>query len=123
MIIFDIYTIENSQANISGMHAGILDGEGDVLCLAFSGDLICLGLAGGAVVVFDVANSYEAWKRYHQGAVGCMAVVPSEGGGEGQRVLTGSADRRVRLWDRHGELVSTVELGAQVMHHLLTYYP
>ena len=38
----------------------VLQGEGDPLCIAFDGELLAVGTSSGAVVTWNVAESYSA---------------------------------------------------------------
>ena len=87
-----------------------LAGEGDPICVAFDGELLVVGTTTGAVVAWNVAEGYAAWKGHHKGAVGALASVP----GDPARVLSGGADRAVILWDARGNALARLELGAAV---------
>ena len=75
-----------------------LAGEGDPTRVAFDGELLAVGTSAGAVVAWNVAEGYAAWKGHHRGAVGALVSVP----GDPARVLSGGADRAVILWDARG---------------------
>jgi hypothetical protein len=87
-----------------------LAGEGDPMRVAFDGELLVVGTTTGAVVAWNVAEGYAAWKGHHKGAVGALASVP----GDPARVLSGGADRAVILWDARGNALARLELGAAV---------
>ena len=89
---------------------GVLENEGEPLCVAFDGELLAVGTSSGAVVAWNVAEGYAAWKGYHGGAVGALATVP----GEPARLLSGGADRAVLLWDKEGRVQARLEVGAGV---------
>jgi WD40 repeat protein len=84
--------------------------SGDPLCIAFDGELLAVGTSSGAVVAWNVAEGYAAWKGYHAGAVAALASVP----GEPARLVSGGADRAVLLWDKEGRVMARLELGAAV---------
>jgi len=114
----------------------VLRGEGDPLCIAFDGEVLAVGTSSGAVVAWNVAEGYAAWKGYHGGAVAAIASVPGagagsessrgggggEGGGKGRggggsglaRLISGGADGMVLLWDREGRVQARLEVGAGV---------
>ena len=87
-----------------------LAGEGDPTRVAFDGELLAVGTSAGAVVAWNVAEGYAAWKGHHRGAVGALVSVP----GDPARVLSGGADRAVILWDARGHALARLELGAAV---------
>lgn len=100
----------NSGEGGSVRDVAVLQGEGDPTCIAFDGELLAVGTSSGAVVAWNVAEGYAAWKGYHAGAVAALASVP----GEPARLISGSADRSVLLWDREGRVQARLELGAAV---------
>jgi WD40 repeat protein len=83
----------------SGKELGRIKGPRDGLqAFALSPDgrrLIASGGAGNACVVYDVETKKELFRlRGHTGTVHVIAFSP-----DGSRILTGAADRTLRLWD------------------------
>jgi hypothetical protein len=57
----------------------------------------------------DARRAYKSWKGGHEGGCTALTGVP---GTVGPRVVSGGADRRLRLWGAGGAQLAVLELGA-----------
>src|SRR5262249_62039276 len=83
-------TTQGAQTAVLGAH------EGAVTSLAVTPGLVLTSSADGSVKVWNPPSAATAPRTYsHAGAVTAAALSP-----DGQRLLTGCADKQVRLWRR-----------------------